>query len=101
MFLAALQVRTIMYCGRNTPDSRHAAFAFSLIGPGSHMCGNIGRCHRHNHVFYVLDFAHGLYCQKCHDPDCWGFRSTWQQLPQGVWQRERLQLQLPQGQQQQ
>lgn len=87
---SAVQVRTVAYCGRTSACSRHCAFAFSLIGPGSHMCANIGRNHRNNHVFYVLDFANGVYCQKCHDLDCWGFRSPWSPLPQDVWQRERL-----------
>eukprot|EP00878_Enallax_costatus_P034798 GHUV01038661.1.p1 GENE.GHUV01038661.1~~GHUV01038661.1.p1 ORF type:complete len:105 (-),score=20.19 GHUV01038661.1:214-528(-) len=90
MFLLLPQVRTVAYCGHTSACSRHCAFAFSLIGPGSHMCANISRNHRNNHVFYVADFANGVYCQKCHDPDCWGFRSPWNPLPQEVWQKERL-----------
>jgi hypothetical protein len=55
-----VQVRTVAFCGRTSACSRHCAFAFSLIGPGSHMCRNVGRSHRHNHVFYILDFAQVL-----------------------------------------
>lgn len=86
-------MRTVACCGRPSSAAGAAggtAFAFSLLGPGSHACGNVGRAHRHNHVFYVLDFAAGVATQKCHDPDCWGYRSPWRPLPRDVWQRERL-----------
>ena len=45
-----------------------------LAGPGSHYCDNIGRSHASNHVYLVADFAKGVFAQKCHDPDCGGFR---------------------------
>jgi len=57
MLRSVWQVRTVAYCGRTSACHLHCAFAFSLIGPGSHMCSNVGRSHRHNHVFYILDFA--------------------------------------------
>jgi hypothetical protein len=31
-------------------------------------CGNVGRQHRHNNVFYVV--GRGEARQKCFDPDC-------------------------------
>jgi hypothetical protein len=45
------QVRTIFPVGsqRGTaqpPTTHSAAFAFSLLGPGSHACGQVGRDHR-------------------------------------------------------
>lgn len=44
------------------------------IGPGSHYCENVGRCHKSNHNFFVANFVDGVFCQKCHDPDCSSFR---------------------------
>ncbi len=58
------QVRSIAYCG----DA--ATVAFGMIGPGSHFCSHVQRCHRSNHVFFLLDFLAGVYFQKCYDPDC-------------------------------
>ena len=40
-----------------------------MIGQGSHWCGHIGRAHRSNHVYFMLDFATGGFCQKCYDPE--------------------------------
>lgn len=78
------QVRTVAYCGDD------GTVAYSMIGPGSHMCLRVDRCHRSNHVFFVVDFGTGKFCQKCHDPECWGFRSPWNPLPADVWGREAL-----------
>jgi hypothetical protein len=91
-------VRTIFPVGANRdapPCTQHAAFAFSLLGPGSHACGRLGRDHRSNYVFFVLDFScngysGGSFCQKCYDPDCRGYRSPWAPLPAEVWQQQRL-----------
>ncbi|KAI8465538.1 MAG: hypothetical protein J3K34DRAFT_461346 [Monoraphidium minutum] len=77
-------VRTVAYCGDD------GAVAYSLIGPGSHACLRLERSHRSNHVFFVLDFATGQFCQKCHDPECWGYRSPWMPLPPEVWRRGAL-----------
>lgn len=43
-------------------------------GPGSHYCENIGRCHKSNFVFFVVNFSAGLFAQKCHDPNCCHYR---------------------------
>ncbi|KAK9811730.1 hypothetical protein WJX72_009209 [[Myrmecia] bisecta] len=67
--------RTIAHCGLA------GTVAYSMIGPGSHYCENIGRCHQSNHVYYVVNFVEGAYAQKCHDPDCSSFRSAWMPLP--------------------
>eukprot|EP00873_Tetraselmis_striata_P037101 jgi/Tetstr1/457365/TSEL_043968.t1 len=58
--------------------------AFGLAGPGSHYCENIGRMHRSNHVFFLVDLGGGVYAQKCYDPDCRHFRSAWLPLPAAV-----------------
>jgi hypothetical protein len=44
-------------------------------------CGRIGREHKSNGVFYVVDFRVGACFQKCHDPDCRGFRGEPHALP--------------------
>jgi hypothetical protein len=44
-------------------------------------CGRLGRPHRSNGIFYVVDFKAGAAFQKCHDPECRGFRSEPFQLP--------------------
>jgi len=32
-------------------------------------------------VFFVVSLAEGCIAQKCHDPQCAGFRSRWMELP--------------------
>ncbi len=72
---AAARARTLAFCGSG------ATVAYSMIGPGSHYCENMGRPHASNHVFFVADFQRGAYAQKCHDPECARFRSGWMPLP--------------------
>ncbi|KAG5558671.1 hypothetical protein RHGRI_008579 [Rhododendron griersonianum] len=38
-------------------------------------CERIGREHKSNHVIYIVDLRKAVYYQKCHDPDCRGYRS--------------------------
>ena len=47
-------------------------------------CGAIGRPHKSNGVYYVVDLAAGLYHQRCHDPECAGYRGEWERLPGDV-----------------
>lgn len=54
----------------------HADSASTCAGPGSHYCENLGRAHKSNHVYFVLNFVQGVCCQKCYDPDCTSFRSA-------------------------
>uniref|UniRef100_A0A1I7XXY9 DNA-directed primase/polymerase protein n=1 Tax=Steinernema glaseri TaxID=37863 RepID=A0A1I7XXY9_9BILA len=42
---------------------------------GSRYCFNIGREHRSNHVYWVVNIKTFKCFQKCFDPDCAGFRS--------------------------
>ncbi|KAL4429588.1 hypothetical protein ABPG77_008637 [Micractinium sp. CCAP 211/92] len=72
---APARARTLAFCGAG------ATVAYSMIGPGSHFCENMGRAHTSNHVFFVADLVKGAYAQKCHDPDCARFRSGWMPLP--------------------
>jgi hypothetical protein len=48
---------------------------------GNRFCGNVGREHRSNGVFYVVDLQAGLWMQKCYDPECRGYRSPTTPLP--------------------
>ncbi|ONM56961.1 DNA primases [Zea mays] len=50
----------------------------------SRYCENIGREHKGNHVFYIVDFQRAAYYQKCHDPDCRGYRSPLRPVPWDV-----------------
>lgn len=47
-------------------------------------CERIGRQHKSNHVIYVVDIRKGVYYQKCHDPDCAGYRSPLRPVPENV-----------------
>ncbi|KAG8652962.1 DNA-directed primase/polymerase protein isoform X7 [Manihot esculenta] len=44
-------------------------------------CERIGRQHKSNHVIYVIDLRRAAYYQKCHDPDCQGYRSPLRPIP--------------------
>ncbi|CAI0546465.1 unnamed protein product [Linum tenue] len=44
-------------------------------------CERIGREHKSNHVIYVIDLRWGFYYQKCHDPDCQGYKSPFRPVP--------------------
>ncbi|XP_059165897.1 DNA-directed primase/polymerase protein-like [Physella acuta] len=48
---------------------------------GYRWCGNIQRQHRSNNIMYVVDIQHGIYYQKCHDPECQGYRSESKDVP--------------------
>ena len=37
---------------------------------GNRWCGNVGREHRSNGVFFVVDLQQGTWTQRCYDPDC-------------------------------
>lgn len=51
-------------------------------------CHNIGREHKSNNIFYVVNLKSASYYQKCHDPDCRDFRSPSCPLPKStvLWQ---------------
>ncbi|KAK9994593.1 hypothetical protein SO802_024296 [Lithocarpus litseifolius] len=44
-------------------------------------CERIGRQHKSNHVMYIVDLRRAVYYQKCHDPDCRGYRSPSRPIP--------------------
>ncbi|CAM8908337.1 unnamed protein product [Rhodiola kirilowii] len=47
-------------------------------------CERIGRQHKSNHIMYVVDLRRATYYQKCHDPDCRGYRSPMRVIPYEV-----------------
>uniref|UniRef100_A0A162AFI4 DNA-directed primase/polymerase protein n=1 Tax=Daucus carota subsp. sativus TaxID=79200 RepID=A0A162AFI4_DAUCS len=47
-------------------------------------CERIGRQHKSNHVIYVVDLRRAAYYQKCHDPDCRGYRSPLRPVPEEI-----------------
>ncbi|WOH14322.1 hypothetical protein DCAR_0933841 [Daucus carota subsp. sativus] len=47
-------------------------------------CERIGRQHKSNHVIYVVDLRRASYYQKCHDPDCRGYRSPLRPVPEEI-----------------
>ncbi|KAL4438218.1 hypothetical protein ABPG77_010579 [Micractinium sp. CCAP 211/92] len=44
-------------------------------------CSNVGRPHKSNGIYYVVDLRGGSWCQKCFDPDCRHYRSPLAPLP--------------------
>ncbi|XP_076295626.1 DNA-directed primase/polymerase protein [Lasioglossum baleicum] len=51
---------------------------------GYRYCENIGRCHKSNNVFLIVDLSNKTIYQKCHDEDCSGFESELKKLPEEV-----------------
>jgi hypothetical protein len=49
---------------------------------GSRYCGNIGRHHKSNGVFYVVDLQQRVWYQKCYDSECRMYRSPVTALPE-------------------
>ena len=50
----------------------------------NHFCQNIGRPHKSNHIYYIVDMKRGIFYQKCHDPECVDFKSEEIDLPENV-----------------
>lgn len=48
---------------------------------GTRWCGNVGRHHKSNGIYYVIDLAGGTWWQKCYDFDCRSYRSEMRPLP--------------------
>lgn len=48
---------------------------------GNRFCGNINRHHKSNSIYFVVDLQHGVWFQKCYDPECRRYRSPAMPLP--------------------
>ncbi|GMN44528.1 hypothetical protein TIFTF001_013734 [Ficus carica] len=74
----------------NVPGKIRSWYLFSEYGlmvysmSRNRYCERIGREHKSNHVMYVVDLRRGDYYQKCHDPDCRGYRSPLRPIPWDV-----------------
>ena len=51
---------------------------------GNRFCENAERAHKSNNVSFAVDFREGAYFQRCHDPDCRGFRGCFRALPDAL-----------------
>ncbi|KEG06188.1 coiled-coil domain-containing protein 111 [Trypanosoma grayi] len=60
-----------------------------LLLDGSRYCGNVGREHRSNRVYIIVDLQQRVWAQKCFDPDCCAYRGTPQPIPDGVLPHDR------------
>ena len=47
-------------------------------------CHNVGREHKSNGVYYIVDFKVNVIYQRCYDPDCKGFRSDGWEVPESM-----------------
>uniref|UniRef100_A0A803PQA3 DNA-directed primase/polymerase protein n=1 Tax=Cannabis sativa TaxID=3483 RepID=A0A803PQA3_CANSA len=71
----------------NVPGKIRSWYLFSDYGlmvysmSRNRYCERIGREHKSNHVIYVVDLRRADYYQKCHDPDCRGYRSPLRPVP--------------------
>ncbi|KAF3429732.1 hypothetical protein E2986_06364 [Frieseomelitta varia] len=52
---------------------------------GYRYCENIGKCHKSNNVFFIVNLKNKIIYQKCHDQDCFGFKSKSKQLPEEIY----------------
>ena len=51
---------------------------------GTRYCGNVGREHRSNHVYYACSLSRGVVWQSCHDQACSGYRGPEIEIPPGL-----------------
>ena len=68
------------------PDPNPATTTTTLVLSlrDGRFCGGVGRPHRSNGVYYVVDLRGGTFRQRCHDPECRGYRSPAAPLPGDV-----------------
>ena len=80
-------------CRQSPGGGRHASIrSWASLGdsvlifnlPGYRYCGNVGREHKSNGVFIVVDTSERVWYQKCYDPDCARYRSPANSLPDEV-----------------
>ena len=48
---------------------------------GNRFCENVDRAHKSNNVVFAIDLREGAYYQRCHDPECRGYRGRYRALP--------------------
>jgi hypothetical protein len=65
---------------RSWKTSREESVVTYDIGR-NRFCSRIGRAHRSNHIYIVVDLVEGSVVQKCYDPSCAGFSHALESLP--------------------
>ena len=63
-------------------DDSGSIFLYNI--KGNRFCGNIGRQHKSNGIFFIVDVQHGVWYQKCYDPECRHYKSPATALPLDV-----------------
>jgi len=56
---------------------------------GYRYCDNIGREHKSNGVFFVVDLKQAAWYQKCYDPDCRNYKSPACPIPPDVLEQKQ------------
>lgn len=80
----------------NIPGKIHSWYLYSESGfmvynmTKNRYCERIGRHHKSNNVMYVVDLRRQVYYQKCHDPDCKGYRSCSRPIPVHVFSNSSI-----------
>lgn len=69
-------VRNYQLCGG------FGTVAYNLTGNGAHYCSNVGRDHESNYVYIVANFFTLRMAQKCHDRDCYKYKSPSTEMPE-------------------
>jgi Herpesviridae UL52/UL70 DNA primase len=63
-------------------DASHSLLLYNISR--NRWCGNVGRQHRSNGIFLVVDRTAGAWWQKCYDVECRGYRSPAMPLPSSL-----------------
>lgn len=79
-------IRQLIYPGRIRACTRFEVSKTVIYETADYRyCENIGRCHKSNNVFLVVDLPRKVIYQKCHDPECFGFKSKPKLIPEEVY----------------
>jgi hypothetical protein len=69
-------VRNFQICGG------FGTVAYNMSGHGAHYCSNVGRDHESNFIYIVANFFSLRMSQKCHDRDCYKYKSPSTEMPE-------------------
>ncbi|UJR30558.1 hypothetical protein I4U23_018087 [Adineta vaga] len=58
----------------SSPDA-NGQYKFEISGSYRY-CENVKRQHKKNQIYFIVNPYNKTYFQKCHDPECYGFRSV-------------------------
>ncbi|CAF0951097.1 unnamed protein product [Adineta ricciae] len=63
-----------------SPPNAYGEYKFEISG-SYRDCENVGRPHRKNQIYFIVDPTKRTYWQRCHDPDCSKFKSAVKNIP--------------------